>query len=141
MTLQRFFRCDWRRRGASRRCGETGSVSIQMVLLLPVLFAVMFLGMQAALFYHARTVAIAAAEEGARAAGARGGTVAAGTKAAADFVATAGGDGVLKAASATGSRTPTTATVTVTGQAMSVIPGWTLAITQSATMPVERLTT
>jgi len=116
-------------------------VSIQMVLLLPVLFAVMFLGMQAALFYHARTVAIAAAEEGARAAGARGGTVPAGTKAAADFVATAGGDGVLKAASATGSRTPTTATVTVTGQAMSVIPGWTLTITQSATMPTERLTT
>lgn len=140
MTLQRFFRCDRRRRGASRRCGETGSVSIQMVLLLPVLFAVMFLGMQAALFYHARTVAIAAAEEGARAAGARGGTAPAGTKAAADFVATAGGDGVLKAASATGSRTPTTATVTVTGQAMSVIPGWTLTITQSATMPVERLT-
>lgn len=140
MTLQRFFRCDWRRRGASRRCGETGSVSIQMVLLLPVLFAVMFLGMQAALFYHARTVAIAGAEEGARSAGARGGTVAAGTKAAGDFVATAGGDGVLKAASATGSRTPTTATVTVTGQAMSVIPGWTLTITQSATMPVERLT-
>ena len=141
MTLQRFFRCDWRRRGASRRCGETGSVSIQMVMLLPVLFAVMFLGMQAALFYHARTVAIAAAEQGARAAGARGGTVAAGTTAAGDFVATAGGDGVLKAASATGSRTPTTATVTVTGQAMSVIPGWTLTITQSATMPVERLTT
>lgn len=141
MTLRRFFRCDRRRRGASRRCGETGSVSIQMVLLLPVLFAVMFLGMQAALFYHARTVAIAAAEEGARAAGARGGTVASGTKAAADFVATAGGDGVLKAASATGSRTPTTATVTVAGQAMSVIPGWTLTITQSATMPVERLTT
>ena len=140
MTLQRFFRCDWRRRGASRRCGETGSVSIQMVMLLPVLFAVMFLGMQAALFYHARTVAIAAAEQGARAAGARGGTVAAGTTAAGDFVATAGGDGVLKAASATGSRTPTTATVPVTGQAMSVIPGWTLTITQSATMPVERLT-
>ena len=91
-------------------------------------------------FYHARTVAIAAAEQGARAAGARGGTVAAGTTAAGDFVATAGGDGVLKAASATGSRTPTTATVTVTGQAMSVIPGWTLTITQSATMPVERLT-
>lgn len=141
MTLRRFCPRCRHRAGATDRCAETGSVSIQMVLLLPVLFAVMFLGMQAALFYHARTVAIAAAEEGARAAGARGGTVPAGTKAAADFVATAGGDGVLKAASATGSRTPTTATVTVTGQAMSVIPGWTLTITQSATMPTERLTT
>ena len=39
-----------------------------MMILLPALFAVMFLGMQAALFYHARTVAIAAAQEGAKAA-------------------------------------------------------------------------
>lgn len=130
----------WRRRAAGRS-RQAGSVSLQMVVLLPALFAVMFLGMQAALFYHARTVAIAAAEEGARAAGARGGTVAAGTKAAGDFVATAGGEGVLKSAAVSGSRTATTATVTITGQAMSVIPGWAWAITQSATMPVERLST
>ena len=44
-----------------------------MVILLPALFAVMFLGMQAALFYHARTVAIAAAQEGAKAAGGENG--------------------------------------------------------------------
>ena len=37
-----------------------------MVILMPVLFSVMFLGLQAALFYHARTVAIAAAQEGAQ---------------------------------------------------------------------------
>ena len=35
---------------------------MQMVILMPVLFSVMFLGLQAALFYHARTVAIAAAQ-------------------------------------------------------------------------------
>ena len=63
-----------------------------MVILLPALFAVMFLGMQAALFYHARTVAIAAAQEGARAAGAEDGTAAAGIAAASDFVADTGGD-------------------------------------------------
>ena len=40
----------------SRRRDQRGSVSIELVILLPALFAVMFLGMQAALFYHARTV-------------------------------------------------------------------------------------
>ena len=50
---------------------ERGSVSIQLVILMPAMFAVMFLGMQAALTYHARTLAIASAQEGARAAGAR----------------------------------------------------------------------
>ena len=39
---------------------ERGSASIQMVLIMPALFSVMFLGMQAALHYHARTIAIAA---------------------------------------------------------------------------------
>lgn len=61
---------------------ERGSGSIQMALLLSVLFLVMFLGMQVALYYHARTVAIAAAQEGARAAGAQTGTTGRGIDAA-----------------------------------------------------------
>jgi Flp pilus assembly protein TadG len=119
---------------------ERGSVSIELVILLPALFAVMFLGMQAALFYHARTVAIAAAEEGARATGAEIGHEGTGIAAASAFVAAAGGDDVLQNASATANRTPTTATVTVTGFSLSVIPGWHPAITQSASVTVERVT-
>lgn len=124
----------------SQRLGERGSVSIELVILLPALFALMFLGMQAALFYHARTTAIAAAQEGARAAGAEQGNEAAGTAAANDFITEAGGNDVLTNTSATASRTSTTATVTVTGFSLSVIPGWKVRITQSATVPVERLT-
>ena len=74
---------------------ERGSVSIELVILLPALFAVMFLGMQAALFYHARTVAIAAAQEGAKAAGGENGKEADGVSAASSFVVEAGGDDVL----------------------------------------------
>ena len=124
----------------SRRRDQAGSVSIELVILLPTLFAVMFLGMQAALFYHARTVAIAAAAEGARSAGAEQGHASDGLGAANDFIAEAGGDDVLTATSATARRTNTTATVTVTGFSLSVIPGWKVRITQSATVPVERLT-
>lgn len=119
---------------------DRGSTSIELVVLLPVLFSVMFLGMQAALYYHARTVAIAAAQEGARAAGSEQGTSSDGAQAARSFVALAGGDDVLLGVTATGSRTATTATVTVGGTSLSVIPGWSPTVTQSASVPVERLT-
>ena len=121
--------------------GERGSASMQMVVLLPVLFSIMFLGLQAALFYHARTVAIAAAQEGARAAGAEAGSTADGIAAAHAFITAAGGSDVLETVSVSGSRGAQTATVTVRGTALSVIPGWRPAVAQSATVPVERLTT
>ena len=125
---------------SSRRRYERGSASVELVILLPVLFAVMFLGMQAALFYHARTVAIAAAQEGARAAGAENGNASDGVNAAYAFIADAGGDDVLAGADTSANRTLTTVTVTVTGHSLSVIPGWNPVITQSASLPVERLT-
>lgn len=120
---------------------QRGSASIELVILLPVLFAVLFLGMQAALYYHARTVAIAAAQEGARATGAEAGTESRGEDAANAFIVDAGGDDVLQAATATAKRSATTATVVVEARSLSVIPGWQPVVRQSATVPVERLTT
>ena len=108
--------------------------------MLPALFAVMFLGMQAALYYHARSLAIAAAQEGARAAAGEHGTPADGVTAANGFIADAGGANVLRAASATADRSATTATVTVHGFSLSVVPGWAPVVRQSASVPVERLT-
>jgi len=125
-------------RTAVRR--ERGSSSIQMVMLMPALFSIMFLGMQGALYYHARTVAIAAAQEGARAAGSQNGTAAEGVSAASSFVSDAGGRDVLPGAHMTSGRSATSATVTVTGTSLSVIPGWSPAVSQSASVPVERIT-
>jgi Flp pilus assembly protein TadG len=107
-------------------------------MLMPALFALMFLGVQAALIYQGRTIALAAAQTGAREAAAEHGTAATGRQEAAAFVAatTAG----LRGTSVTASRTATTASVTVTTHTISVLPGWTPQIKQSATMPVERLT-
>ena len=110
-----------------------------MVLLMPALFSVMFLGMQATLHYHARTIAIAAAQEGARTAGAEDGTTGAGVAAATRYVTDTGGDSLTQPP-VTGTRSATTASVTVRGVALSVIPGWQPTITQSATVPVERIT-
>ena len=122
------------------RRDERGSVSIQMMILLPLMFLVMFTGMQAALYYHARAVAIAAVQEGAREAGSENGSRESGVGAAKDFINQAGGSDALTSSSVSGSRSATTATVTVTGKSLSVIPGWKVTITQSSSVPVERLT-
>ena len=118
---------------------ERGSVTIQMVILLPVVFALMFVGMQAALHYQARTLALAAAQEGAREAGTETGTRSAGESTARQFLADAASD-VLRNSTVRVERTSTTATVVVTGRTLSVIPGWRGSVTQSASAPVERLT-
>lgn len=122
----------------TRQRDERGAGSIEMVILLPALFAVLFLGMQAALCYHARTIAIAAAQEGARAAAASHARSGDGVAAANAYLADTGDS--LESTRASARRTATTATVTVRGYALSVIPGWRPVITQRASAEVERLT-
>ena len=123
-----------------QRRSERGATTIEMVLLMMALFTLLFLGLEVGLYYHARSVAIAAAQEGAREAGSQHGSQASGVAAAQQFLNQAGGPGVIVNTNVVGSRTGTTATVTVTGDSMSVIPGVHVSITQSATVPVERLT-
>lgn len=123
-----------------RTRGERGSVAIQMVFVLPALFAVMFLGVQASLYYHARSVALAAAEEGAREAAGQTGSRDSGVAVAKEFLLDAGGEDVMTDTNVTGTRSAISATVTVTGTTLSVIPGWKGTVTQRASMPVERIT-
>ena len=117
---------------------ERGSSSIQLVVLLPALFTLMFLGVQAALVYQGRTIALAAAQEGARAAAGENGSAGDGITTAQSFVSTTTAG--LKDTKVTANRTATEASITVTTNTVSVIPGWTPTIRQSASMPVERIT-
>ena len=119
---------------------EHGSGTIQLVVLMPLLFMLLFAGVQGAMFYHARSVAIAAAQEGARAAAAQSGTTSHGHTAAAAFLQAAGGGDVLKGATIEVTRTATTATTRVSGTIMSVVPGWWPAVSSQVAVPVERLT-
>jgi len=122
---------------AGRR--EAGQAAIQTAILLPVVLLLIIACIQATLWFAGRQVAVAAASEGARSAAAETGTVGTGQAAALQF-ATATGRGFLLVPRATVTRSETTASVTVTGSTQSLIAGWDLTITQTATMPVERLT-
>ncbi|MFE7506711.1 TadE/TadG family type IV pilus assembly protein [Promicromonospora sp. NPDC057488] len=126
------------RRGRSRRADERGAATIEYVFLLPALFTLMFVFVQGAMLYQGKAVALAAAQEGARAAAAEHGTTGAGTAAAHEYVnATTVG---LKGTTVNGLRTATHATITITTHTVSLVPGWSPTVTQSATLPLERIT-
>lgn len=132
-----------RLRGAARVLRATprdrGSSSVEVVVLLPLVFLLLFAMVQGGLWFHARAVALGAATEGARVAAAESSSAGAGISAASSFIADAG-SGVIINPAVTGSRSATTATVTVTGQSQSLVPFLNPSVAQSASFPTERIT-
>jgi Flp pilus assembly protein TadG len=61
-----------------RVAGERGSATLELALVAPVLLLVVVGVLQFALWYHAREVALASAQDGARVASAENGTIGAG---------------------------------------------------------------
>jgi len=121
------------------RPDDRGSISLQMAVIAPVMLALIWITVQAGIWYNARHVALAAAQQGARAASVSGGSVGAGGNAAREFLSTAG-NGQFTTRSVSPIRSGNTVTVTVTGTTQSFVPGLHGTVTQSATMPVERFT-
>jgi Flp pilus assembly protein TadG len=118
-----------------------GSATLEIVVLFPAVLLATFGLVQGALYYHARDVALAAATDGLTAARSRSGSAEEGRRAALTFLQRAGGDDVLPASAVAAQRTAMTATVVVSGQALSLlpgVPGW--PVEQTASGPVERFT-
>jgi Flp pilus assembly protein TadG len=118
-----------------------GSATLEIVVLFPAVLLATFGLVQGALYYHARDVALAAATDGLTAARSRSGSAEDGRRAARTFLQRAGGDHVLPESAVTSQRSATIATVTVSGHALSLVPGvpgW--SVKQSASGPVERFT-
>ena len=112
---------------------------MQMVLLMPALFAVMFLALQAALYSYAMTVAGTAAQDGARAGSAYDNRNSPGAGRAA---AVACAQPVPRRARGLDRRDDDGAigtSVTVTGRALCVLPGLSFPVHRLATFPWERL--
>ncbi len=118
--------------------GERGSVSVQMVVIMPMLFGIAFTGLQAGLYFYGRSAALSAATTGASAAAAEHGTLGDCHQAAAAFLTSLGD--VLTRPGIACARTATTITVEVSGDTLSVIPGWTPHVVQEAVQQAERIT-
>ncbi|MBC7593422.1 MAG: pilus assembly protein [Kineosporiaceae bacterium] len=110
---------------------------VQTVIIAPVLFLLIMFVVQFALLAHAQNVAEAAAQEGVTAARRFGATDADGRTKARDSLSSLGPK-MLSNQTVTVDRTQTTATVTIRGQALSLIPGFHRNITETSSGPVER---
>lgn len=127
---------------AGRWRSDRGALSLEMVVLLPLALSLLFLAVQGAVYYQGRTVAMASAQEGARGAAGLERTDADGQSAAVSFADRAGGSGVLEdpQVKVIRNRSAGLVTVEVTGQTMSLIPGWEPTVTQSSTRTIEEYT-
>lgn len=121
-----------------RRRRDRGAASVELVLATPLLLLLLMAGVQFALWAHARNMAQAAANEGVQTARAYGSSAAAGKADTQALLADLSG-GSLTGTSVSAGRTATSATITITGQATSVIPGLTFPIRISVTAPVEKV--
>lgn len=118
-----------------RQESQRGSVSVQMVLLMPTLLLVVWIALGAAMYFYGRTTALAAAQAGAAAGAAENGTSADCVRTATDLASRAGDS--LAGLQVTCQIRANTVTATVTGSTLSLVPGWEPTTFQSATVPVE----
>ena len=130
-------------RGGLRRVrSEHGALAIQMVLLLPLAFSLLFLAVQGAVYYQGRTVAMAAAQEGARGAAGHDATNGDGRAAALAFADRAAGESVFSDPTVTVDRDTNAGRVVVevSGTTGSFVPGWDPEVSMSASRSVEEFT-
>ncbi|MDT0532171.1 TadE/TadG family type IV pilus assembly protein [Micromonospora sp. DSM 115977] len=111
---------------------EFAVIALPMILLT---FAVV----QTGLVFFAQSIALGAATQGVNAARGYQATAATGEARATSFLSAAGAG--LEDEQVVVTRTATEARVTVTGRAITVLPGFSWTITKSAHGPVERPTT
>lgn len=121
----------------ARRPDERGMASVALTMLLPVLFTFVWVAMGAAMYHFGATSAQAAAQTAASAAAVEGGTTKACEQAAARFIATLGD--ALSDVTVTCRRTATTASATITGATLSLVPGWSPTVTQTVAVAVEKV--
>ncbi len=120
---------------------DRGSISLETVITLPVALLAVLLVINAALWYHARNTALAAAQEGVRAGRAYGARPDHARTTAMTFARTTGDGFLLSPTVDTSGSNATTIVVRVRGSAVSLIPGLHLDVDQVARGPVERWTT
>jgi len=125
-------------RGRSTADRQRGSITLELVIIFPVLLVMLFGTVQVGLWFHHRNIAITAAQEGARVAASYNSTASAGAETARQFATQAGAHNVRVDADSGAILT----TVSVTVETPSLMPGLIpdMPITQSATMPLERIT-
>jgi Flp pilus assembly protein TadG len=114
-----------------------GGTSLAWVIVMPVILLVAFTGVQAGIWYYGRVLALHAAQEAVLAGRVDPVSTARAQQRAQQFLADAAGDWIT-APTVEASSDGNTVRVTVTGQSLTIVPGLTLSISQTAAGGVER---
>lgn len=125
-------------RAARSDRGDGGGISLVWMILVPVLLLLVWGGLQVAFSHYGKSMAIAAAQAGVRAAISVPADPSRAEPAVRDFIAAQAPDDVLDP-QITVTTTGTTVTVTVTGRSVSVTPGLQWSISGEASGQVEQL--
>ncbi|QIS22818.1 TadE family protein [Nocardia terpenica] len=121
-----------------RHADDRGSV-LETVIITPMVLLLFFGALQGALYFHARNVAVKAAESGLRQARGQHGNGPLGTAAAYAFIAR-NGPTVLRSPVVVVLRGPRDASAHIVAQPIRLIPFLDLTVTVDETQPVERVT-
>jgi hypothetical protein len=118
------------------RSGERGTVTLEALLVYPLVLLIAWIGMQLALVHLANRIALASAEEAASTARTRTGTIVAAQQRAHRYLDVLG-SGLLVDPTIRIARTADTVTVQVDGNAERIVPGFPVRITQTLQSPTE----
>lgn len=131
-----------RRRRRTRHARDRGGAPIELAILWPAILLLVFGAVQVATYFTARTVALSAAQVGVSAARKYDATDADGRDSAEAFLMQAG-DWLLdwQVIGPVRDEASGEVTVTVTGNALTLVPGYTWEIQQTAHGTIERFTT
>ncbi|MET7296369.1 TadE/TadG family type IV pilus assembly protein [Streptomyces griseoloalbus] len=127
----------WSRPLAERDARDCGAVSLEMLIVFPVVLLIILMVVHVGLWWHARNVAMSAAQLGVESARVRGASAGTGTAEAREFLSRAGGS--ITGTSVSGSK-GATVTIRVTGYVDTMIPGLKLKIDQHVDAAAERIT-
>ncbi|MFB8026854.1 TadE family protein [Streptomyces sp. NPDC055990] len=125
-----------------RAQGDRGESSIQMAIVFPFVILLTITAVQVGMQYYARNIALTAAREGVSAGRVHQASPGEGAARARETLGRIAGDSLRGAGVSTAGSSGETMKVTVTGRAVSLVPGIPgLLISQSATGARERWTT
>jgi Flp pilus assembly protein TadG len=116
---------------------ERGALTLSYVAVLPFLFLLLMVVVQASLWFLAKQAALAAARQGADAARVLNAPGGAGTTAATMFARQAGQGYLVDPKARVRLATAGTVSVTVTGRAPSLVPGLVVQVSETVQAPIE----
>ncbi len=124
-----------------RAADDTGSAGVEVVILYPVVLLLLFAIVQGGIVFHARNVARSAANGAVLATQLEDATAGSGVAEANARLDRAGGASLLSGAAVNVERGAAQVTATVSGQALSIVPGLSgITVWATATGSVEQFT-